>query len=509
MAELSGKEENDLPDSCFAYIEPGGKKVDGKTEPRSKRHLPYKHADGTPDLAHVRNALARLDQCKAEGLDAEKKASIRKHLEGILAHAKASKENSLTTVLDLLAFLSMSGVQNSAAGAVAADAPAEGWYQVDLAGRWNGHPAGEYKLTPADIRSIVSYFNSACQANGVDLPVDYEHQGVIAKLLGKSAESAGWINGLEARNGDAELWAHIKWVDDALALIRAKKFRYLSSHLMKGYPDPVSGKLIPWVLDSVALTNRPFKKSLPAVANSDAAAAGLDEAAAELPNSAVADQEEGAMEKLLALLAAAMTLDAKTVANSLGVPEDAAANVVLKAIAGRLSAGDQTSKRLKVFANALGVAETADEAAITAAISAKVKPAASDADVKLLAVCNSLGVTPDKSVAVILALLGSTRADPKRIEAERMIENAISLEHRITPANRDGFLAMALKDLEGTRKIIAAMPPLLSAVTNSAAAAAAAETPVLSQADKWACEQAGLKPADFLSTKKRLSEKAA
>jgi len=55
-ADLSTQEKNNLPDSDFAYIAPGGKKVDGKTEPRSLRHLPI------PDAAHVRNALARLGQ---------------------------------------------------------------------------------------------------------------------------------------------------------------------------------------------------------------------------------------------------------------------------------------------------------------------------------------------------------------------------------------------------------------------------------------------------------------
>lgn len=46
---------NDLPDSDFAYIEPGGSKdADGRTVPRSLRHFPIH------DAAHVRNALARL-----------------------------------------------------------------------------------------------------------------------------------------------------------------------------------------------------------------------------------------------------------------------------------------------------------------------------------------------------------------------------------------------------------------------------------------------------------------
>ena len=62
-SEWSTAQVNDLPDSSFAYIEPGGSKdSDGKTVPRDKRHLPYKGADGKPDAPHVRNALARLDQ---------------------------------------------------------------------------------------------------------------------------------------------------------------------------------------------------------------------------------------------------------------------------------------------------------------------------------------------------------------------------------------------------------------------------------------------------------------
>jgi hypothetical protein len=61
-ASWTAKYINDLPDSSFAYIEPGGKKVDGKTEPRSLRHFPYKDADGSVDLPHLRNALARAPQ---------------------------------------------------------------------------------------------------------------------------------------------------------------------------------------------------------------------------------------------------------------------------------------------------------------------------------------------------------------------------------------------------------------------------------------------------------------
>jgi phage head maturation protease len=56
-AQLKAASINDLPDSAFAYIEPGGKKdAAGRTMPRSKRHFPIH------DAAHVRNALARAPQ---------------------------------------------------------------------------------------------------------------------------------------------------------------------------------------------------------------------------------------------------------------------------------------------------------------------------------------------------------------------------------------------------------------------------------------------------------------
>lgn len=56
-AQMTSASINDLPDSAFAYIEPGGSKdASGKTTPRSKRHFPIH------DKAHVQNALARAPQ---------------------------------------------------------------------------------------------------------------------------------------------------------------------------------------------------------------------------------------------------------------------------------------------------------------------------------------------------------------------------------------------------------------------------------------------------------------
>ena len=52
---------DDLPDSAFALILPGGTKdEEGKTVPRSLRKFPHHRRDGTVDIPHLRNANARV-----------------------------------------------------------------------------------------------------------------------------------------------------------------------------------------------------------------------------------------------------------------------------------------------------------------------------------------------------------------------------------------------------------------------------------------------------------------
>lgn len=76
---------NDLPDSCFLYVAPGGKKdADGKTVPRSLRFFPYKDSSGAIDLPHLRNALARIPQ---SSLSPSLKTSLTAKAQKILASA--------------------------------------------------------------------------------------------------------------------------------------------------------------------------------------------------------------------------------------------------------------------------------------------------------------------------------------------------------------------------------------------------------------------------------------
>ena len=94
-AEMSGADQNDLPDSDFAYIEPGGKVEGGKTTPRSLRHFLIN------DEAHVRNALARLPQSPFESKARPKvEAAARRMGIGEPAEVTKHKESPMTAPAD-------------------------------------------------------------------------------------------------------------------------------------------------------------------------------------------------------------------------------------------------------------------------------------------------------------------------------------------------------------------------------------------------------------------------
>jgi HK97 family phage prohead protease len=86
-AKISTASKNDLPDSAFAYIEPGGTKDEsGKTTPRSKRHFPIH------DAAHVRNALARIGQGAQFGQQALPKVKAAAKKFGIDSSTDSKRE---------------------------------------------------------------------------------------------------------------------------------------------------------------------------------------------------------------------------------------------------------------------------------------------------------------------------------------------------------------------------------------------------------------------------------
>jgi len=99
---------NMLPNSSFAVIEPAY--LDGKTEDKRARHLPFKDENGEVDLPHYRNALARVNQIKpitdsisTEELRKRAAAELEKYRDLLETEEEKSDKSVEEKILDTLA----------------------------------------------------------------------------------------------------------------------------------------------------------------------------------------------------------------------------------------------------------------------------------------------------------------------------------------------------------------------------------------------------------------------
>lgn len=94
---------------------------------------------------------------------------------------------------------------------------------------------------------------SEFEAQGNDLPIDYEHQTLGGRYTSPTgqAPAAGWIKRLAAVAGEG-LVAEVEWTKPALAQLAARQYRYLSPVVIVSKRDR---RLV--ALHSAALTNKP------------------------------------------------------------------------------------------------------------------------------------------------------------------------------------------------------------------------------------------------------------
>lgn len=105
--------------------------------------------------------------------------------------------------------------------ALAPGGAAPEWVHLFPEGKMTGRDGRSFDL--ADPAALVIAF----QVDGVDLPIDYEHQNdrPEAKLHGP-VPVAGWIKELKMKAGG--LWGRVDWTATARELIGNREYRYIS-----------------------------------------------------------------------------------------------------------------------------------------------------------------------------------------------------------------------------------------------------------------------------------------
>lgn len=283
MAEWTSAFINDLPDSAFLYIAPGGEKDEGgKTAPRSLRKFPYRNADGSVDLPHLRNAIQRIPQSDAPGLDAEKKASLQAKARGIL---DSQKEEAAERDEDLVA---PDPTDDDDAR------PTEGYAEwgcpvslSDGEGRWSelvrsGTHFGRASerrvdLSAEDIQSLARGYSSILREGWFSsgAPVGYNHATIGGAVDAESTKAAGRILEVDVRaneDGTVSLWGRVRWTSEAAARIRNGEFDGFSIEAVpraEARSKKTGEPLGEWALIGGTLTNEPFVPGMSAVAASE------------------------------------------------------------------------------------------------------------------------------------------------------------------------------------------------------------------------------------------------
>lgn len=134
--------------------------------------------------------------------------------------------------------------------------------QVFKTGTWKHPVYGKFTITDADLRAMVENFKKY-KTPPTEMVVDFEHMSGSQQI----APAAGWVKGLEARDG--KLLATVEWTDKAAAMIKAREYRFVSPEWHMHMRDKEGGKDIGPMLLSIALTNRPFIEGMNPVMLSD------------------------------------------------------------------------------------------------------------------------------------------------------------------------------------------------------------------------------------------------
>ena len=216
MATWTAAYVNDLSDSAFLHVEAGGEKKNGKTEPNALRHFPVKDAEGHPDAAHIRNALARIPDCN---LPASVKAECHDKAEKMLEECDKSSGKSDEEKPDPF----------ERHMAICEDADLKGKSLEE--GEDNGWIEG-YACTWGNVDKQNETFKRGCALRSIQQAVPagkVKLQVLHTKSGGDVLETIGTIT--EAKEDDRGLWYHAELAGTRLAqdvrkLVNGKHVKY-------------------------------------------------------------------------------------------------------------------------------------------------------------------------------------------------------------------------------------------------------------------------------------------
>lgn len=136
------------------------------------------------------------------------------------------------------------------------DAPAKpvSRFQIAKLGSFHDQRYGDFDITP---ENVENWRKNLSKLPGGEALIDFEHR---SERKPRDSSAAGWITGIDI-DGD-RVMADARWTPKGERAIRDEEYRFVSPVFG---PTEVEGEMLEEALPSVALTNKPFLGTMPAV----------------------------------------------------------------------------------------------------------------------------------------------------------------------------------------------------------------------------------------------------
>lgn len=300
--------------------------------------------------------------------------------------------------------------------------------------------------------------------------LDYEHQTLLKEKNGQPAPAAGWITGLQWREGEG-LFGTVELTARAKELIAAGEYRYVSPV----FAYDAQGNVLD--IHMAALTNTPAIDGMQPLELRAAATFGLHE-------------EEEPMNKLLLAICTALALNAES------TTEDQA----VAALTAHFKADPLADVR-----KALGVADDAKPEAMVAACTAlRTKAEASSADPSKFVPIAQFEALKTDFVALSAKLQGN--------EVAELVEKGLA-DGRLLPAQKDWATELGKKDVAALTAYLESAQPIAALRGSQTGGKPPEKTDAnphaLTAEELAVCSATGIAPEAFAKSKAATAKAAA
>lgn len=140
--------------------------------------------------------------------------------------------------------------------------PVSSWIQVAVVGDYEGNGYGQFSITKEMLETMVLNFSAGkFPEPPTEICVDYDHLTTKDAKTPGDGKAAGWFKELQTRDDGTTLWARVEWTPAGAEVIASGEYRFFSPYYSTNFATP-KGEEIGTCLINGAITNRPFLQGM-------------------------------------------------------------------------------------------------------------------------------------------------------------------------------------------------------------------------------------------------------